>query len=286
MTAGDSLRRTGRAIRQARSQRQLGLRELAARLGVSAATLSAIENGKTGLSVSRLQAIAAALQVPASDLIEAGEPTGYRPVPSKPAPRSWRDFAPLPIDPVLAAAIQAFVATGYHGASMRAIARRANLSVPGVYHHYRSKQELLVAILDVTMSDLIWRVEQARDQSDDAIERVGLVVEALALFHVRRSDLAFVGASEMRSLEPANYRRIARARDRVQELLDEEVARAIGPAGGPSVRDAGKAIATMCTSLPQWFRPGGPTTEEQVAVEYAQFALRILGRSLDAGRAG
>ena len=156
---------------------------------------------------------------------------------------------------MLAGAIKAFVATGYHGASMRSIAQFANMSVPGVYHHYPSKQDLLVKILDITMTDLHWRLQRARNDGNDPVERVALVVEALALFHTRRSDLSFIGASEMRSLEPHHYPRIARFRDDVQDLLDTEIAAAI-TAGGLAVnhrRDAGKAIATMCTALVQWF---------------------------------
>jgi hypothetical protein len=45
-------------------------------------------------------------------------------------------------------------------------------------------------------------------------------------------------------------------------------------------RDAGKAIATMCTALAQWFQPDGRTIPEQIAKEYAQFALRLLGYPL------
>jgi len=277
----------GTAVRQLRTARGISLRGLAAQVGVSPATISAIENGKTGISIQRLQQIATALAVPAASLV-GDSLVGDSPAPP---PRSttassvplatgnWREFAPLPIDPVLAAAIKAFVATGYHGASMRSIAQFANMSVPGVYHHYPSKQDLLVKILDITMADLHWRLQRARDEGNDPVARVALVVEALALFHTRRSDLSFIGASEMRSLEPRHYRRIARFRDDVQDLLDTEIAAAI-TAGGLAVNhrlDAGKAIATMCTALVQWFQPGGRITPEQIAKEYAQFALRILG---------
>lgn len=267
-------------------RRGVSLRDLAARIGVSPGTVSAIENGKTGVSVERLHQVAAALDIPVAALVADAPPeTGPALLRGSALPTSevdtgsWRDFAPLPIDTVLAAAIRAFVLTGYHGASMRSIARLADMSVPGVYHHYASKQDLLVRVLDLTMTDLIWRVEQARDEATDPIERVSLVVEALALYHARRNDLAFIGASEMRSLEPAEYRRIARLRTQVQALLDEQIAAAISQ-GGLIVThpdDAGKAIATMCTSLAQWFHPDGPTTPEQIAKEYAQFALRLLG---------
>ncbi len=274
---------TGEAVRQLRAARGISVRGLAARVGVSPATISAIENGKTGISVQRLQQIATALAVPAASLVgDSPDPAQPRSVTTSSAQlptANWREFAPLPIDPVLAGAIKAFVATGYHGASMRSIAQFANMSVPGVYHHYPSKQDLLVKILDIMMTDLLWRLQCARDDGNNPIERVALVVEALALFHIRRSDLSFIGASEMRSLEPHHYRRIARFRDDVQDLLDTEIAAAI-TAGGLAVnyrRDAGKAIATMCTALVQWFQPGGRITPEQIAKEYAQFALRLLG---------
>jgi AcrR family transcriptional regulator len=269
------------AVRQLRAARGISVRGLAARVGVSPATISAIENGKTGISVQRLQQIATALAVPAASLVgDSPAPPPPRSTTPSPLPTAtWREFAPLPIDPVLAGAIKAFVATGYHGASMRSIAQFAHMSVPGVYHHYPSKQDLLVKILDITMTDLFWRLQRARDEGTNPVERIALVVEALALFHTRRSDLSFIGASEMRSLQPHHYRRIARFRDDVQDLLDTEIAAAIR-AGDLAVhhrRDAGKAIVTMCTALVQWFQSGGRTTPEQIAKEYAQFAVRLLG---------
>ncbi|MFC4783064.1 TetR family transcriptional regulator [Nocardioides sp. MAHUQ-72] len=276
----------GAAVRRQRLLHGLTLRDLAARLGVSAATLSAIENDRTRLSVERLRRVSEILDVPVAALLAGGTPAVAHPAPAHPAEPTvpsptghWRDFAPLPIDGVLAGAIRAFVAIGYHGASMRSIAALANMSVPGVYHHYPSKQDLLVRVFDLTMTDLIWRVEQARDEGDDPVSRVALVVEALALYHARRNDLAFIGASEMRSLEPASYRRIAQLRSYVQEVLDGQIADAIAQ-GGLRVGhpdDAGKAIATMCTSLAQWFHPDGPTTPEQIASEYSRFALGLLG---------
>ncbi|HEY2096584.1 MAG TPA: TetR family transcriptional regulator [Pseudonocardia sp.] len=279
----------GHTVRQSRLTAGVSLRELARRIGVSAATLSAIETGKTELAVSRLREIADALQttpdrllaVPALD--SPGEPrdevrAGPGSVRLGGDRQGWRTFGPLPIDPVLAAAITSFVRTGYHGATMRSIAALAGMSVPGVYHHYASKQELLVITLDLAMDDLTWRLLAAARQARDGVTRVRLMVEALALFHTHRWELAFIGASEMRSLEPANRRRIAELRNRVQHLLDGAIDHAIrdGELGTPSPRHAARAISTMCTSLPQWFHVGGPSTPERIAEEYAQFALGLL----------
>lgn len=275
----------GAAIRAARRARGLSVRQLAQRLQVSPATISAVENGRTGVSVTRLQRCAAVLGVTAAELLEgavAAPATGREHgAPAQTAPRGdWRTFPPLVLDGVLSAAIDAFVDTGYHGSTMRDLAARAGMSVPGIYHHYPDKQALLVAILDLTMTELHWRVEAARTGAPTGIQQVRRIVEALALFHTHRQKLAFIGASEMRSLTAANRQRIADSRNRLQHSLDAAIDRAHAD-GEVEValadrRIAGRAIATMCTSLPQWFNPAGPATPEQTAHSYADFAESLL----------
>src|SRR2546423_1717399 len=155
----------GEAIRAARVAVGLSLRALAQSIDVSPATVSAIENGKTGLSVARLQDVAAVLGVRPTRLLSSDDSApafkhvSYQPGSTRGASLpNWRQFPPLAIDPVLSVAIDCFVETGYHGTSMRTLAARIGLSVPAIYHHYADKQQLLVRILDVTMSDLHWRV--------------------------------------------------------------------------------------------------------------------------------
>nr|WP_166659190.1 hypothetical protein [Labedaea rhizosphaerae] len=60
----------------------------------------------------------------------------------------------------------------------------------------------------------------------------------------------------------------------IQRLIDAQVAD--GTFTTPHAQDAGRAIATMCTSLAQWFHADGPRSPEQVATEYARFALAML----------
>ncbi|MQY17530.1 TetR family transcriptional regulator [Nocardia macrotermitis] len=277
----------GARVRAARTAAGVSLRETARRIGVSAATLSAVENGRTGVSVPRLRILARELGTTVSQLIgerDAG-PEPDRPARSRtpavpvPSDRDWREFPPLPMDPALEAAVDSFVETGYHGATMRSIADRAGMSVPGVYHHYSDKQQLLVRALDLTMDELHWRVPAARDQGATPAERLAHTVEALALFHTHRRKLAFIGASEMRSLTEPNRRRITSSRNEIQYLLDAVIAEAVAtrtPADD-GIHIAGRAIATMCTALPQWFRLDGTVTPEQLATRYADFALRLIG---------
>ncbi|MBA3781068.1 MAG: TetR family transcriptional regulator [Nocardioides sp.] len=278
----------GQAVRRLRRGRGLTLRDLAGRLGVSAATMSGIENGKTGLSSERVSHIAAALDVSVERLFETSyDDPGDRAETSPSAPvvgeqvlpdGHWRDFPPLELNAALTGALSSFLEFGYHGANMRTIAERAGLSVPGLYHHYASKQEMLVALLDIAMTDLRTHTEAARGEGSDAVERFSNIVECLALFHTHRRELAFVGASEMRSLVPEERKRVAALRMEEQRIVDLEVEDGARSGAFRTTRphEAARAVVTMCTALAQWFRHEGTASAERVAEQYVGFALDLV----------
>lgn len=293
---GDDL--TGAQIRAARTHQGLSLRSLARAIHVSPATVSQIELGRTGLSLARLHQIAAAIGVTAQEILDL-DPTGatgsapessggdmriVRPGRQAPEPGpgcGWRSYGPLPFDVVLAAALDEFVHIGYHGATVREIAARAGLSVPGIYHYYTSKQQMLMTILEYTMTDLLERATAARRDGADPVERFSLQVEHLVLFHTHRAELGFVGAAEKRSLDPDNSRRIAALRTRQQRFVDEEVAEAVelGLFRSDGAHERARSIVTMCTALPTWWRPEGRYSPEEIAEQYVSIARDLMLRS-------
>lgn len=281
----------GAQLRAARTAKGITLRSLARMLGLSPATLSQVENGRTGLSVNRLSQIADALGLTAAQILglavepeaRAGRPPRAVPatVPAgtrQPAATSWRQYGPLGFDPVLQAALDEFVAIGYHGATVRGIAARCGLSASGIYHYYTSKQQMLARIMDLTMADLVWRAQAARADGHDPVERFSRLIENLALFHTHRRELGFVGASEMRSLDAGNRQKIASTRTAQQRMVDHEVEQAVrsGRFRADHPHGAARAIVTMCTALPTWWHPGGPLSPEQVAKQYVGFALDLM----------
>jgi AcrR family transcriptional regulator/lambda repressor-like predicted transcriptional regulator len=259
------------AVRAARLARGISLRGLAADIGVSPATLSAVETGRTPLTVARLQRIAERLDMPAARLLRGdvalpGAASGVD-------PGEWRRYDDLALGAILEAAARLFVRHGFHATSMREVSAAADLSVAGIYHHYTSKQQLLVALMDVTMTEIRWRLLAARDEGSTKAHGFALMVESLALFHAVRGDLAFLGASEMRGITEPELSRITALRDEVQHLLDEQAFLAFP---GVEVRTPCRAIATMCTSLPSWFRSDGSLSPHQIAKQYADLALKML----------
>lgn len=278
----------GSQIRRRRQELGMSLRSLAAELGVSPATVSAMENGKVGVTSVRLAEVSSILDTGPASLLPA--PTrSVRRQPEHAAPTidladlapnpQWRTYEPLRLDPILDAALRLFVERGFHGATMRQIAQEAGMSVPGVYHYYQGKNDVLAALLDLTMDDLLSRSLAARDEGRDPVERFSFLVECLALFHTHRRDLGFIGASETRSMVGEHRERFAAARRRQQQMVDDEVAAGVeaGHFQVASVTGAGRAVTMLCTSLCQWYRPTSPLKPEDLASEYVEYCRNLVG---------
>ncbi|MFF5255927.1 TetR/AcrR family transcriptional regulator [Streptomyces leeuwenhoekii] len=61
---------------------------------------------------------------------------------------------------ILHAALEIFAAEGYRGTSLRKVAARCNLSLPGLMHYFDSKEDLLTQVLRM-------RDETARERQDE-----------------------------------------------------------------------------------------------------------------------
>lgn len=194
--------------------------------------------------------------------------------------RNWREFGPDPLPPVLDAALGAFARHGYHGASIRLIADSAGLSVPGLYHHYRSKQAILAALVDASMVEMLEHTGAAADDAQGSpIARFENVVECLVRFHLARRDQAFVASTEMRSMEPDVRAHHIGQRDAQQQMIEDAVR--AGVASGdllcPHPEDAARAISSLCVSIASWYRPDGPLSADDVVARHLEFARGMVG---------
>ncbi|GGM17882.1 TetR family transcriptional regulator [Nakamurella endophytica] len=79
---------------------------------------------------------------------------------------------------MLDAARLVFVAQGYHSAAMDDIAVGAGVSKPVLYQHFPSKLELYLALLAESAQDMVQRVRQALDGTEDNQDRTRRAVRA------------------------------------------------------------------------------------------------------------
>lgn len=192
----------------------------------------------------------------------------------------WRSFGVDELTPPLRAALRVFVQEGYHAASIRSIAEAAGLSVPGLYHHHRSKQAILDAIVSATMAEMLAHSHAAEGDSDGTPrDRFDKLVECLARFHMERRDHAFLASTEMRSMRAEVRERHVSQRDEEQHLLEGAISDGVadGSFACPHPADAARAVASLCVAIATWYQPDGPLSEDEVVERHLDFAHRIVG---------
>ena len=100
-----------------------------------------------------------------------GQPTAQKPRGGR-LPRRERRVQ------LLDAALEVFVAQGYHAAAMDDIAQRAGVSKPVLYQHFPGKLDLYLALLDVSCDQIIDNCRAALASTHDNKTRVAAAMAA------------------------------------------------------------------------------------------------------------
>jgi AcrR family transcriptional regulator len=192
---------------------------------------------------------------------------------------SWRTTEPTVLTPILTEALDAFRENGFHGTSVRDIARRVGVTVPALYYYHENKEAILVALLDPAITGLQERCRASVDEAgDDVDQQLFNLVECLMLHVTHNARLAHLD-NDLQALSPDARHSYTRKRRTIEDLL----ARVIGTGAAEGHFDAelpgptARALLGMMTSVAVWFRPSGRRSAEQVAAEYVLLAARTVG---------
>ena len=182
-------------------------------------------------------------------------------------------------DSLLEAACLLFAEHGYQATSMKDIASALGVRAPSLYNHVAAKQDILLAIMDRAMDRAIDALAAALDGVTDVADRLRAATESLVLDFLRNPAEVTICNTEVRSLEPANRAAIVAKRDyyahQVRQIIDEGCRAGRFDVRSPQL--AAFAVLEMGNGAKSWFRPDGGYTDVEVAREYGDFALRIVG---------
>ncbi|WP_132476666.1 TetR/AcrR family transcriptional regulator [Rhodococcus sp. SMB37] len=192
----------------------------------------------------------------------------------------WRYYDPAYTLPdLLDAALELFVTCGYYGTSVRAIATKAGMTVPGLYYNFKTKQDILVALLRMSNEDLRRRGQAAlADAGEDPRDRFIALVENTVLYMTNRRRMAHL-TREIRGLEEPYRSQHVALRDEFEAMMLTEVisGRAVGKFGTDDPHEATRAVLVLCQGVADWYRTGGTKTPQDIADRYVNFALALVG---------
>jgi len=96
------------------------------------------------------------------------------------------------MEEILTAAVNEFLEKGYEGASVDSIARRAGLTKGGIYHHFRSKEEILLAANERFEEPVVSMIKTAESMPDPAEAISGFIKEYLEYWSGHPREMAFI----------------------------------------------------------------------------------------------
>jgi AcrR family transcriptional regulator len=119
---------------------------------------------------------------------------------------------------ILRSAARIFAEKSYHSTSMRDISRATNVSLAGLYHYCKSKEELLFLIQDNCFGRVLERLEQRLQEVEDPIAKLGIFIENhLSFFAANMAEMKVL-SHEAESLGGDLYTHVSTRKDRYTKL--------------------------------------------------------------------
>lgn len=173
---------------------------------------------------------------------------------------------------ILDAAAEVFHERGFHGTSVDELGTRAGLSGPALYRHFGGKDDILAALFDEAMDELIGATARALDDPWADLRRA---LRHHVLFATEHRHLVSVYLQESRSLVDPWKRRFHERRQRYIGRWEELFAAVLPDRPPAEIGATTQACLGLVFSISYW--PARVIN----GIDPETFVLRLLERGLD-----
>ena len=179
---------------------------------------------------------------------------------------------------LMESALELFDQNGYHATSVDAIVVAAGMTKGAFYHHFESKEDVLLQIQEEYIDNRLQNCQGILEMTDDPLERLRMLIsEAMIGIDQFRPQVA-IFFQERRFLRGDRFASIKEKRDAVDSIY-ESVVRAGIQSGVIDARFhpriASFGILGMCAWAFNWYRSSGALSVETIADELS--AMVLLG---------
>jgi AcrR family transcriptional regulator len=203
-------------------------------------------------------------------------------------PETRRGGAPrrkLLMSEIVDQAIRLFAERGYDGTTLQDVADAVGLSRPNLYNYVKSKEELLVAMVEATAQSAAHSLREVRERTDlDPAEKLHMLVRTLVVLRAEKPEQFRTLDRSEQSLPPQLAQKHLEGRRAVlreiTSVIDEGVT--AGRFRPVDVRITALSIIGMCNWVAWWFHPSPAHPAEPVAEQIADNAVAMVAR--EAGR--
>ena len=171
------------------------------------------------------------------------------------------------LEHILRTSARIFAAKGYHSTSMRDISRATGVSLAGLYHYCKSKDELLFLIQDHCFGCVQERLEQRIRKISDPFEKLRTLIDNhLSFFAANMAEMKVLSheaeslAGELNERVSAKKEKYARlARKILREIQEQQRTKA-----QIDLTVAAYALFGMMNWIYNWYDPRGKLSVKQL----------------------
>ena len=180
---------------------------------------------------------------------------------------------------IVRAAAELFMERGFAGTTVREIGERAGVGQSSLYHHARSKGQLLAELHATHVGDLVDMLEDVVQSPDAPTVQLRRLIKALALMVHTHRAVVTVYLRESYALSDEARAQVAMERKKIDTYIELIIRRGLDSGEFRSDLDiqlTRRAILGMVNWTYQWYQPNGPQTIDQIGEFFADFAVAAV----------
>ena len=191
--------------------------------------------------------------------------------------RTSGSYAKLTKPKISEIALHLFAERGYAAVSMRQIASKVGLQAGALYNYFPDKQTILADLLINHMENLLqtWHKQKLPQKSDKLLE---FFVDFHIEYHLNRPEEVFIAYMELRNLNPDNFQKIEKLRNKYERILSEiltvGVNKNLFSCGNTKVTSL--AIIGMLKEVHTWYKKGGKISVPEMKSIYREIVLKAV----------
>jgi AcrR family transcriptional regulator len=161
---------------------------------------------------------------------------------------------------ILRHAARIFAEKNYHSTSMRDISRATNVSLAGLYHYCKSKEELLFLIQDHCFGRVLERLEERLREANDPLGKLRIFIENhLSFFAANMAEMKVL-SHEAESLAGDLHAHVSSKKDKYTKLARKilgEIQQRQESSAQVDLTVATYALFGMMNWIYNWYDPRG-----------------------------
>lgn len=183
---------------------------------------------------------------------------------------------------ILETAIELFARDGFEACSVRDLAAAVGIKAPGIYSHFRSKEEILSEAMMRALSGFVTHMA-APIESLGPEDQLRETVHRHVLYQLEHQQLArandFLLNSDTvgRFLPAEDHQLLLDAQRAYYKMVRARVATAMAKRPSPDLAVTTLAIITMCDGVTGWFQTGGRLNAQEVAEQHWLLVRGMIG---------